>query len=54
MAEHLVTNKLGKLCREAVRLQHGPVSLGILKDCNDFNFRVKQSKGQTLGQNVYV
>jgi hypothetical protein len=54
MAEHIVTNNLGRLYREAVRLQHGPVSMGILMDSTAFNFRVKKSKGRHLGQNVCV
>jgi hypothetical protein len=54
MAEHLVTSKLERLCGEAVRLQHDPVLMGILKDCTLFYFRVKDSKSRHVGQNVCV
>jgi hypothetical protein len=54
MAEHLVTSKLERLCREAVRLQCDPVLMGILKDCTAFCFWAKQSKSRHVGQNVCV
>jgi hypothetical protein len=52
MAEHLVSSKLERLSREAVRLQCDPVLMGILKDCTAFYFRVKQSKSRHVGQRV--
>ena len=54
MAEHLLTSKLERLCREAVRLHCDAVLMGILKDCTAFYFRVKQSKSRHVGQNVCV
>ena len=54
MAEHLVTSKLERLCREAGRPQHDPALMGILKDCTAFYCRVKQYKSRHVGQNVCV
>jgi hypothetical protein len=54
MAEHLVTSKLERLCREAVRLQREPVLMGILRDSTALYFRVMQPKNRHVGQNVCV
>ena len=54
MAEQLVTCKLERLCREAVRLQRDPVLMGNLKECTAFYFRIKQSKSRHVGKNMCV
>jgi hypothetical protein len=51
-ANHLVTSKLERLWRDAVRLQCDPVLMCDLKDCTAFYCRVQQSNSRHVGQNV--
>jgi hypothetical protein len=52
MVEHLVTNKLERLCRLTTMVAVQVCVDGILQDCSALIFRVEQAKSRCAGQDV--